>query len=141
MAEKFERSKPHVNVGTIGHVDHGKTTLTAAILNSLHLAGKKVKLEKIDFSLLKEESENKIIFLLSQFPNKITEALKSYKPHILAHYLIELSRGFNEFYQKHQVLNAKDKEMQKARLMLVSCAREVLKSGLIILGIEAPEEM
>jgi len=29
--EKFERSKPHVNVGTIGHVDHGKTTLTAAI--------------------------------------------------------------------------------------------------------------
>ncbi len=32
MAEKFERTKPHVNVGTIGHVDHGKTTLTAAIL-------------------------------------------------------------------------------------------------------------
>ena len=29
--EKFERNKPHVNVGTIGHVDHGKTTLTAAI--------------------------------------------------------------------------------------------------------------
>ena len=29
--EKFERNKPHVNIGTIGHVDHGKTTLTAAI--------------------------------------------------------------------------------------------------------------
>ncbi|MFK7892655.1 MAG: GTP-binding protein, partial [Granulosicoccus sp.] len=29
--EKFERTKPHVNVGTIGHVDHGKTTLTAAL--------------------------------------------------------------------------------------------------------------
>jgi elongation factor Tu len=35
MAEKFERTKPHVNVGTIGHVDHGKTTLTAAILKVL----------------------------------------------------------------------------------------------------------
>jgi len=47
MAETFDRSKPHVNVGTIGHVDHGKTTLTAAILHSLNLAGKKVKLEDV----------------------------------------------------------------------------------------------
>lgn len=39
-AEQFERTKPHVNVGTIGHVDHGKTTLTAAILHVLKLAGK-----------------------------------------------------------------------------------------------------
>ena len=39
MAGKFERTKPHVNVGTIGHVDHGKTTLTAAILHVLNMAG------------------------------------------------------------------------------------------------------
>ena len=37
--EKFDRSKPHVNIGTIGHVDHGKTTLTAAISKVLHEAG------------------------------------------------------------------------------------------------------
>lgn len=48
MAEKFERTKPHINVGTIGHVDHGKTTLTAGILNVLNLAGNKVKLEKVE---------------------------------------------------------------------------------------------
>ena len=39
MAEAFNRSKPHVNVGTVGHVDHGKTTLTAAILHTLNMAG------------------------------------------------------------------------------------------------------
>ena len=33
---KFERTKPHVNIGTIGHIDHGKTTLTAAISKVLH---------------------------------------------------------------------------------------------------------
>lgn len=38
--EKFERTKPHVNVGTIGHVDHGKTTLTAAITGTMAAAGK-----------------------------------------------------------------------------------------------------
>jgi elongation factor Tu len=48
MAENFDRSKPHVNVGTIGHVDHGKTTLTAAILNVLSRAGMDVKLKAVD---------------------------------------------------------------------------------------------
>ena len=47
-AAVFDRSKPHVNVGTIGHVDHGKTTLTAAILHVLNLAGKTVRLRGVD---------------------------------------------------------------------------------------------
>lgn len=46
--EKFQRNKPHVNVGTIGHVDHGKTTLTAAITNVLHMKGLAKKAEKVD---------------------------------------------------------------------------------------------
>jgi elongation factor Tu len=48
MAEKFERTKPHVNVGTIGHVDHGKTTLTAAILKVLHTKGFKAQDKSVD---------------------------------------------------------------------------------------------
>lgn len=48
MAEKFERTKPHVNVGTIGHVDHGKTTLTAAILKVLAANGFKASSKSVD---------------------------------------------------------------------------------------------
>ena len=51
MAGKFERTKPHLNVGTIGHVDHGKTTLTAAILHTLNLykdEGYSARVEGID---------------------------------------------------------------------------------------------
>src|SRR5476649_1138087 len=50
MADKYERTKPHVNIGTIGHVDHGKTTLTAAIATVLskHGGGKAMKYEDID---------------------------------------------------------------------------------------------
>lgn len=48
MVEKFDRSKPHVNVGTIGHVDHGKTTLSAAILHVLKLKGFKASNKSID---------------------------------------------------------------------------------------------
>jgi len=48
MAEKFERSKPHVNVGTIGHVDHGKTTLSAALLHVSKLRGMKADDKNVD---------------------------------------------------------------------------------------------
>ena len=48
MAGKFERTKPHINIGTIGHVDHGKTTLTAAITTVLHLAGFTSRVESVD---------------------------------------------------------------------------------------------
>jgi elongation factor Tu len=48
MTDKYERSKPHVNVGTIGHVDHGKTTLTAAILTVLTAAGRKTSQRSVD---------------------------------------------------------------------------------------------
>ena len=54
--EKFDRSKPHVNIGTIGHVDHGKTTLTAAI--SAHLAGKNGN-EKVDFANIDKAPEER----------------------------------------------------------------------------------
>ena len=49
--EKFERNKPHINIGTIGHVDHGKTTLTAAITMTLNARlglGEKVAFDEID---------------------------------------------------------------------------------------------
>jgi elongation factor Tu len=53
--QKFERTKPHVNVGTIGHVDHGKTTLTAAITKVLALRGKAQFLDYADIDNAPEE--------------------------------------------------------------------------------------
>jgi elongation factor Tu len=66
MAEVFNRTKPHVNVGTIGHVDHGKTTLTAAILNVLSRAGKTVKLRGVgEIDCAPEEKARGITIALS----------------------------------------------------------------------------
>jgi len=48
MVKKFERTKPHINIGTIGHVDHGKTTLTAAILKYLQITGGKAQDKSVD---------------------------------------------------------------------------------------------
>ena len=65
-AQVFDRSKPHVNVGTIGHVDHGKTTLTAAILHVLHMAGNNVKMKGVnEIDSAPEERERGITIALS----------------------------------------------------------------------------
>jgi elongation factor Tu len=66
MAEMFDRSKPHVNVGTIGHVDHGKTTLTAGILNALRLKGFMASMKSVaDIDNAPEEKERGITISLS----------------------------------------------------------------------------
>jgi len=59
-AEQFDRSKPHVNVGTIGHVDHGKTTLTAAMLHVLSLSGKAKEKNVDEIDKAPEEKERGI---------------------------------------------------------------------------------
>ena len=58
--QKFERTKPHINIGTIGHVDHGKTTLTAAITTTLYQRyglGEKVEFDQIDKAPEEKERE------------------------------------------------------------------------------------
>ncbi|PIS07529.1 elongation factor Tu [Candidatus Berkelbacteria bacterium CG10_big_fil_rev_8_21_14_0_10_43_13] len=65
MADKFERSKPHVNIGTIGHVDHGKTTLTAAITSVLAKKGMAVAKKFDDIDNAPEEKERGITIATS----------------------------------------------------------------------------
>src|SRR5436305_1905951 len=74
---KFERTKPHVNVGTIGHVDHGKTTLTAAMTHILakKFGGEAKNYDQIDKALEGEDTEMGMKSIL-----KLAEALDAYIP-------------------------------------------------------------
>ena len=70
--EKFERTKPHVNIGTIGHVDHGKTTLTAAITATLALDGDSV-LQKLMLILMVHQKNVLVGLLLTQLTLSIKQ--------------------------------------------------------------------
>jgi len=96
--------------------------------------------EAPDLSLLMEKEEESLITLLASFPANASKAADEYKPSIVCRYLLDLSQSFNAYYHKHKVVQD-DKELVKARIVLCDSVRIVLRSGLALLGINAPEEM
>ncbi len=91
-------------------------------------------------SLLEKEEEITLVKTLAQLPEKVFDSAESYKPSILARYLIDVAREFNRFYHNCPVLSS-EPETQQARLLLINATRQVLANGLGLLGIVAPEEM
>jgi arginyl-tRNA synthetase len=78
---------------------------------------------------------------LEQFPDIVASVLADYKPHILAQYLLRLGHSFNEFYHQCPIIAAENDDLRKARLLLCDCSRQVLATGLSLLGLAAPQEM
>jgi arginyl-tRNA synthetase len=87
----------------------------------------------------KNKSERNLAWVLSLFPDIIYDACKNNSPHFLTQYLYRLSTGFHYFY-KHNIIISKNRANMK-RLMLVLAVKIVLKNGLSVLGISAPEKM
>lgn len=85
------------------------------------------------------EKEWKVVSLLSEFPNAINRAFQHFDPSQVAKYIVDLSQAFNKYYGEVKIL---DENVEKqARLALVFSVTVVLKEGLRLLGVEAPEEM
>ena len=114
--EKFERTKPHVNVGTIGHVDHGKTTLTAAITNYLAKSGlaKKKAYDEIDAA--PEEKERGITINTAHVEY---ETLKRHYAHVdcpgHADYIKNMITGAAQMDGAILVVSATDGPMPQTR--------------------------
>ena len=90
--------------------------------------------------VLSTKEEEKLITVLSNFEDIIDQAANSYKPHLLARYMLDLAQAFNEFYHACPILQA-DEDVKQARLNLILAVKQILKTGLNLLGIEAPEQM
>jgi arginyl-tRNA synthetase len=89
---------------------------------------------------LDSEEEKTLLKVLAAMPEKVRASAESYRPSILARYLVDVAREFNRFYHNCPVLGS-DPLLQKARLLLVGATRQVIANGLGLLGIAAPREM
>jgi len=94
----------------------------------------------INFELLNHEKEINLIKQLNYFPEILDTTINTYGLHLVPQYLLNLGQSFNSFYGKCQVIS-ENKELEKARLLLIKCIQIVIKIGLNILGIETLDEM
>ncbi len=91
-------------------------------------------------SLLTASHEDKLITMLARYPECIEVAAKQFSPHVVAHYLMDLARDFHTYYNAHHFI-IEDEALSQARLTLIAAVRQVLKNGLTLLGVSAPEIM
>jgi len=114
-----------------------------ARINSLLKKSKVSKVLKVHKVLdeLVASEEKSLLLMMGDYGEVIKKALENKNPSVIAKYCFDLAQTFNDFYNKHSVLNAENKELASARLALCSAVRKVLVDALGLLTIETVEEM
>lgn len=95
---------------------------------------------EMDLSALSDKNAQALIARISEFPETLLVAAKECAPHTLCFYLKDLAGDFHAFYNAERVL-VEDEAVRNARLALLLAARQVLRNGLDLLGVSAPEKM
>lgn len=93
-----------------------------------------------DLSLLVHEAEQSLMKVLFLFPEVVQDAASLREPHKLTTYLREVAAAFNQFYQNCRIIG-EEQELATARMALATATRTVIKNGLTVLGLSAPEKM
>ncbi|GHT10640.1 arginine--tRNA ligase [Bacteroidia bacterium] len=87
------------------------------------------------------EKEENLIQLLSEFPAIVKEAADSFSPAVIANYIYDLVKEFNQFYHDYSILKEENSETKKLRLVLSKNTGEIIETGFKLLGINVPERM
>lgn len=98
------------------------------------------KLNNYDLSLLTHQSELRLLKKLEQFPQVIENSRTALEPQTIATYLYDTANNFHRFYSDCRVIT-EDKDLTRSRIALIQAVKIVLRNGLTILGITAPERM
>lgn len=113
---------------------------THARANSIIKKAGEIDLSKINLDLYTDHTTFEVIKSLSAFPDVIINAGEKYEPSIVARYLIDLAQKFNKFYNEYSIV-VDDEEVKTSRVALVMAVKKVIKTGLSLICIKAPNEM
>lgn len=93
-----------------------------------------------DFAALQDDEAQQVLRLLARFPEDVRAACRTNEPFMITRAVTELAKAYNKFYYEHRILDGEMGE-RAARVMLTDAVRQVIKKGLYLIGMEAPERM
>lgn len=96
--------------------------------------------ENCDYETLKKDDAYELIKLIEKYPAVLKEAGKRYEPSLVTRHLLAIASQFNKFYIEQNIMNSVESE-RNARLKVVKVTRDILRSGMALLGIDCPEHM
>jgi arginyl-tRNA synthetase len=89
---------------------------------------------------LKDGESFALVKLLNKFPETVIEAAENYEPSLITRLLIDIAQAFNKFYFAYKIIT-ENKDESAARLALTAAVKQVIKNGLNLILIEAPDKM
>lgn len=98
------------------------------------------KQEAIDASCLTDDYSQELLKLIESFPHRVEEACQKWEPYMITRYTVALATAFNKFYHENSILTAED-AVKAARLKLTYVVAQLIKQGLYLIGVQAPEKM
>jgi arginyl-tRNA synthetase len=111
------------------------------ILRKAKAKGLDISVERGSLALLGEEEERILAQQLIHFPDAVQRAARELNPSYIANTIFSTAKNFNQFYNKHSVINAENRELALARLSLTNAIAEMIKEGLRLLNIDVLEKM
>ena len=133
----IDLAKSQTNDNPVYYIQYAHARI-CAVLNQANV--KPEDLQNFDEALLTSTHEHQLIKRLSEFPEIISLSASESSPHYIATFLKDLAADFHSYYNANKFLSD-DKALQNARLALIGATKIVIKNGLQLLGISAPEKM
>jgi len=122
------------------YVQYAHARMSKVLRDWAEKGGDLSALPQADFSLLKADTELTLMTKLAEYPGMLTLAAHGLAPHDVAFYLRDLAGAFHSYYAAERFL-VDEVELSRARMALLSATAQVLRNGLALLGVSAPEKM
>ncbi|HEY0665438.1 MAG TPA: arginine--tRNA ligase [Gallionella sp.] len=133
----IDLAKSKSNENPVYYIQYAHARISAVLMQ---WGGAHKDLLNADFGLLSSEYETLLLQRMIDYPQVIENAAQELAPHLIAFYLKELAADFHSYYNASKFL-VDDEALRRARLALISAVAQVMRNGLALLGVSAPEKM